>query len=252
MDIDTKQLNQSKMLADAIINEDLNKLNELITIKGVQLKDDDIFLVFLMAIRNKNNAILEILFNKLPIEKYINHLCEQDDVISLDFSIEQCPQFKRIFSLAYYNALQICAKFNSVTICAYLLINGANTNEKNTLGYNSLHTACFYSNIEIVELICGMGNIDINGQNGIQESALHIACKNIDNLDIVKVLINHGINVNLVNIFGVTAFSIACLFKAYDIVKYLHTQKFNLNLIVHENNPYVRKYKADHPDLFRN
>lgn len=255
---------KSKIFAGAIFNNDIEKIKELTN--DTELTNDlDVYYVFVVAIQKANDELLEILYSKLSIERFISRICENDDLERMMFSIEYNRKFKQTILNNFQRPLQICGKFNSVRVCKYLLLlkydakskkiiveselSGGGGGGGSTSNYCTLHIPCHFSNIEIVQLLCDDINTDVNQRNSMDQSALHICCWNDVNLEIVKVLVEAAIDVNMVDQFGCTALSNACLGNAYYIVQYLLSQKNQLNLNVDDTDPVICKYKIEHPDL---
>lgn len=231
---------------------------------GIEMVYEYMYPDFIMAININVDNLLRI---KYSVNQIIIKLCENDDVERIKFSVETITEFKQEILNNYNYLLDVCAKFNSIGICEYLMKYMANANNIETINdngiddngnddnVNPLHSACYHSNIKIVTLLlCNNNNnkIEINRRNLLQESALHIACFDNKNLDIVKLLINASIDVNLIDKYGDTAFSNACLKDAHDIVEYLLSINLMINLNVDKNNQHIREYQMERPDLFQN
>lgn len=85
--------------------------------------------------------------------------------------------------------------FNNAVALTKLLDSGASPNTIDTNGYNSLHLSVYMRSYKMCSIIIKY-NIDINSRINSGETALHIAC-NLQLVDIVKLLILNGINVNI-------------------------------------------------------
>ncbi|AYV81654.1 MAG: ankyrin repeat protein [Harvfovirus sp.] len=85
--------------------------------------------------------------------------------------------------------------FNNPEGLKKLLKAGASPNTREKNGYNSLHLAVYMRSFNMCAVIQEY-NIDINARSNSGETALHIAC-NLQLIDIVKMLISNGINVNI-------------------------------------------------------
>lgn len=118
---------------------------------------------------------------------------------------------------AYYHETPLMAT-NNLEIIKLLVKNGAEINKKITyfdggkeFDDNALYTHCWRKNILIVEYLIANGadvNVNITRFDKKHNSILSqfVADDNADdkNLQIVKMLINHGANVNSKNDFGLT------------------------------------------------
>lgn len=62
---------------------------------------------------------------------------------------------------------------------------------KDYYGYNSLHCAVLYENVDVVKYLLGECQPDINNRNNHDESPLHTAIK-LGNLEIVKLLVKEN------------------------------------------------------------
>lgn len=247
----------SELLVKAILTEDLNTLDQLTRYgaERIQIHDEDSFLLLRLAIQKENHKILEMLTHRFPIDQFIIGLCENDEIIYMKYCVENNAYFKYKLFDCTSAALRICAKFNSVKICKYLIGHDAGTNNVNEsveTETTALHVACKYRNIEIVKLLCDCTSFNINKLNILKESALHILAKDNKNLDIIKILLNAAsIDVNLMDIRRCTALAYACSVNAHDIVKQITLQKLYRNINLNENHIYIRSYKLDYPDAFK-
>lgn len=83
---------------------------------------------------------------------------------------------------------------------------GADVNAKdNKLELTPLHMAVFLNNLEIVKLLCNQTHIDLDVVDSNNDSAIFMACRNGNNVEFVKILIESGCNLKLRNNLGQTA-----------------------------------------------
>ncbi|AYV83575.1 MAG: ankyrin repeat protein [Hyperionvirus sp.] len=85
--------------------------------------------------------------------------------------------------------------FNNPVALKKLLVAGASPNIPEKNGYNSLHLAVYMRSFRMCGIIIEF-NIDINARCNSGETALHIGC-NLQLIEIVKVLMENGVNVNI-------------------------------------------------------
>lgn len=242
-----------QMIADAIDDNNIDKLKELINDKNILEIDDSTALKYYqIAAAKKDKNILEILSKYIPIRSFLIWLCENDkfEDIAITIKIMDSNAIEKFFEKCY--PLHICARWKSINVFNYLLSIGADVNQKrNTDGYTALHEACFCANSKIVRFLCNVNNIEINKIGNKNETALHVACSFQKNLPIVKILLSQiSIDVNRMNTDGETAFSIACARQDHLIVNYFLSKNIKLNLNIDESNVYVQSYKFVYPEKF--
>lgn len=88
--------------------------------------------------------------------------------------------------------------------------------EKDNDGNTPLHSACKNNYIEIVKLLLNSG-VQVNEQNNDGFTALHYACEN-GNVEIVKSLLQAGANVKIRNNNGDDALNYVCAMWKRDII----------------------------------
>lgn len=264
----------------AIERDDIGMVKKLMPMAELKNKESNIFICVMInvAIENNNHEILHMLIAKFLNENLINIACQWNIKRVIQTIFELKPKFKCKYFINN-SPLHICAQFNSVECCKYLLMHHqpmVNVNDK-SVGYGTtpLHTACSYSNIEIVKLLCDSANmmqmqmqmkkqptpptavvpnhiinIEMNATDCFKRNAFFIACSNL-NLDIVKYLLNRNssFHVNALDAMGNSAFSIACRNNSLAIVNYLLVNKNSLELHVNENCLYIKNYKKKYPHL---
>ena len=108
---------------------------------------------------------------------------------------------------------------NNIKAVKSLLLAGLDVTRDN-YGYTALHYACWYNCVEIVKLLISAG-LDINTRNNFGSTALHLACVN-NCVEAAKLLITAGINVR--DNFGYTALHYACKYNRAEIVALLLKQ----------------------------
>lgn len=204
-------------------------------------KNEENFSILFMAIRKKNVQILKILIkyywnrnSKIICSKemswYLTVLgCRYNDLNTIKALTEfKCSTLaikrKHFGSLSLLHG---CVIYNyDTTICKYLLdeqicdINKPDTNKN--YANTPLHLACSISRIEFVKLFCSYDNIDFNVLNADGNTALHLACHNDKNIEIIQYLFQQkGVNVTAVNRQNQSIFQICIDKGTYEIYKFL-------------------------------
>ena len=99
-----------------------------------------------------------------------------------------------------------------------------------------LFEACIKGRLEIVPLLMKLGAaIDATSQNPLIESCT------LHNLDVVRFLISHGANVNIIDYYGHTCLSVACRNGFDDIVELLLDHGADINLVrdIYRYTPFI-------------
>jgi FOG: Ankyrin repeat len=120
-----------------------------------------------------------------------------------------------------FTPLSLAAYFNQSEIFIFLLENGASPNLQatNASRVNALHSVIAKDNLELCKLLFQHG-ADPNIPQIQNVTALHSATHR-GNIDLVKLLVSNGANINSKMDNGDTAYSIAVKEKRADIIKYL-------------------------------
>ncbi|XP_068698490.1 transient receptor potential cation channel subfamily A member 1-like isoform X2 [Montipora foliosa] len=114
--------------------------------------------------------------------------------------------------------LHVAARFNSASVAQVLLRSGANAQLLDALENNALHHAVRRRNKDVVDLLVGDSDIDINAKTQVGMTALHLVCMNGD-LDICHVLLSYGADITA---------------KTADCSTPLHTAMFSCNTHIAE------------------
>lgn len=134
------------------------------------------------------------------------------------------------------NALSFAVEAGLKDMAALLIHHGINVNVKESNGFTPLHTACFCRHKDIVRLLLSKG-AEIHG-NSMMGTPILTACfipspsKIRDPSDIVKILLDHGANVNDVSEHGETALILAVRDNNLRLVKLLIEAKADVNVFV--------------------
>ncbi|WP_082632631.1 ankyrin repeat domain-containing protein [Chryseobacterium sp. IHB B 17019] len=188
-----------------------------------------------------------------------------DDVDKIDEEVKKNPRILNYQETLYGKTLLHLSSYNNnYKAFKELLRLGANPNIA-----DSLH--CTTPLIEIAlsfddktkyaeELIKYKANVNyVECNSGKEEQKTYatplIAASNRNNLELVKLLIGNGANINYTNPNGEDALSAAALFKNYDVVLYLLQQGANCSKILYKKggavNPkdiYMKDWIVDEAD----
>lgn len=129
-----------------------------------------------------------------------------------------------------WDALYFASKKGILDVVKFLLSKGANPNNKyGKRNETCLHIAIRYENFETaIELIKGGAKDFIVHQEDDYASLLNYACS-AGKMDLVKVLIEHGADPNIADLFGETALMYAAINSCTDIVELLLSRGANVN-----------------------
>jgi ankyrin repeat protein len=97
---------------------------------------------------------------------------------------------------------KIYISYNGEDCAKELLDNGANVNQKNSMGYVPLHVACTDKISNLVKLFVEYG-ADVNALNSMNQSPLHI-CFSLGNVEDADILLENGADLDIVDLFGKT------------------------------------------------
>ena len=117
-----------------------------------------------------------------------------------------------------------CANNDVERIKGYIKA-GFNINAIDILGKNGLQMAAYCGNIEVVKILLDAG-IDINYTCNENQTALHLAVINPDHATIITLLIEYGIDVDIVNINNKTALDVAIAFNGTKNIEALKNSNF--------------------------
>jgi ankyrin repeat protein len=107
--------------------------------------------------------------------------------------------------------MKACRDCNTTEVVAFLLENGANINDRDTIDQTPLIIAAFNGCTDIVKMLLDSG-ADIGHRNDQGENAL-ISAAQEGHIDTVKLLLEAGADVNQTNADGETALELAIRLK---------------------------------------
>lgn len=143
--------------------------------------------------------------------------------------IEFIKKNKKQLNATDYNgitALMISCKHSlnhcTENVVKILINSGANLNTRNNNGWTALMVACGYSNVNIVKYLINAG-CDINLKNNQGINAFYISIYINKNSEIVKLLLDTGIDPNEI-IDGKCGFEMICNLDDEEIIKYCFTK----------------------------
>ena len=174
---------------------------------------------------------------------------EIDDETEIDDVNDQFTKYK-LDSSKWLYYLRQCCKYNLKNSLKLLVNTGIDVNCTTTNGWNAIMIATRYSNVDIIEFLIlnGKSKLDIVDNNGW--SAFHIACQLIPSvvkLNILKILIDNGSDVNNCTVSGLTPLIQCIQLKDIDSVKLLIQNNVDVNKMYRQHNPidYALKLKLN-------
>lgn len=233
-----------------------NNINALTTLihAGANLSDLDKFIALNFAIRTDNPAltkelttlwgepeVMRVIFSMLNQELRKIYLKKYDikDLLTRGTDENQIwrEKLEIIRNGFYISPICFAAASNEIDLIRKLIIDGVNLNETDTFylagaahgPHTPLSTALIYNNIEIAKILIEAG-ADLNWQNYLGESALSIAAEN-KQLEIVKLLLNANVHIdqlaqkNIVDWYN-QAFNDGELETAKYLAQFLSTKEF--------------------------
>ena len=158
-----------------------------------------------IATKNKENSIIIMILTK------INDFKSTDKYQSLIF------QFIKNNDKQKYKAI---------------IKGGINLHQKDSEGNTLLHTTCKYSNDSSLLTYLIEQKLNLNAQNKMKYTPLHIACEN-GNFEFVDILIKSGATITLKcdktdKLRNLTPFHCACFGQSIKIIKYLELKGANI------------------------
>ena len=121
-----------------------------------------------------------------------------------------------------YTPLHTACRYSQLDIVNFLVsLPSLDVNIKNTSGYTSLYTACHYGNLDIIRFLLSLSSVDVSIRVPSNPVLLHEACCS-GALDVVKFLVySSSVDVNIKDKDGYTPLHTACRYGKLDIVKFL-------------------------------
>lgn len=121
---------------------------------------------------------------------------------------------------------QACMKNDLVNIRWLLLVKGVDPNC--TAAYSPLQTLCHRNNTAGLAIVLAHPNVYINSRRHCGYTALHVACR-YGNAACVRLLLDHGANVNTTDICNETALMDACRSNSADCAALLLSHGAHVN-----------------------
>lgn len=155
----------------------------------------------------------------------------------------------------YINISPLCvASRNGNTNIVKLLIHeaGADVNQKCSNGITALYTAAFFGHNGIVQIIINTGTIhNIDATNDVGCTALHASAQ-CGCIDIAKILIDHGADINIRTSAGASPLLLAAQNGYEDIVSLLISKHAIIdNTDIHGNTPLFFASKNNHLEIVK-
>lgn len=111
-----------------------------------------------------------------------------------------------------YTALMLACIDNKLNIVEILLKVGVDVNLQCVKGNNALMYACCYGTSAMVKMLIDAG-ADVNAQSKFMNTSLRVTVANKnDRKNIVKLLMDHGVNLKIISCGNLSGFEIICKF----------------------------------------
>jgi ankyrin repeat protein len=124
--------------------------------------------------------------------------------------------------------IHIAAMENQRHVVEWYIKKGVDVNHASGKGYTPLHMAIDGCAKDVTKYLLGVQGIAVNTANAIGSYPIQYAVKK-GNLDLVKLLLNHGADITIVGKGGSTLLHLAVQSKNEELVKYLvNTKKIDL------------------------
>jgi ankyrin repeat protein len=114
------------------------------------------------------------------------------------------------------NALHLSLYSRNDNIILKILDSAITINDKNNSGETALHIACNLELVNIVEKLIKYPNININSQDRDNQLTPLYYAINIFNLEIIKLLVKQGADINLQDAYGNTVLHYICNYNKYE------------------------------------
>lgn len=165
------------------------------------------------------SLIITAEFQTAIIKNDISKMCQLIDKMNINSLL---PHKQEI-------PLHLCVKYHRLEIAELLLRNGANVNVSNCQG-TALHIACLNNDLDMTRLLLKFG-ANVNAYSTLSGQTPLLTASKFKHLEIVKILIKNGANIEQKELYeGSTALHNAC-YNALncDLVKYLLSKGANVN-----------------------
>jgi ankyrin repeat protein len=218
IDLNVKDKNNNYLLNYTILYNN-KELTELLINKGarIDINDTDDRSILYYPIKFGYKDLIKILVehNKNNIGISILDIRDKNGNIPLHYAIILKDKETTFLLLEYgsniytqdkngNDALHLAIYSRNNEIINKILEYQINVNDRTNTGESALHIACNLQLVEVVEKLLKFNNIDINAQdNEHQFTPLHYSINNY-NLEITKLLLKEGADVNIQDAFGNT------------------------------------------------
>jgi len=128
-----------------------------------------------------------------------------------------------------YFPLLFAMEYEEYDFAKILIEKGADVNMKNSSGYTALIYALENRKFKIAELLLNKG-ADVSIKNKFGNTALIIASKNNADLNLIKLFVKNGADINSIGNSGYTAFHYSIINKNDKLLKYLISKNYNTKL----------------------
>ena len=161
------------------------------------------------------------------VDEIFLQLRENSDIVKESILIDRLEhltlnQLKAIKDLNSNNLLHLACYYNMERVAICLMKKGLSVNEKNQTLQTPLLLVCRKGSILLFKEIM-IRNPDIHAKDINGSNSIHYLCgpggNENDKESILKILINNGININILNKKEKTSIYYACSYRLYNLVK---------------------------------
>ena len=186
--------------------------------------------VFNELIKNDNIGIP--LVDIVDKHKYIplNYAINYKNDYALKIIVPKSSNINHIDNYGYVPLHHAIKNKNYFAIEQLLEHPNININIQNKIGESALHIACNYENVKIIEMLLDK-KININIADYENQITPLMYITSINNIEITKKLLNNGANAELQDSYGNTALHIAIQENNINIANLLMTNMNNFNLV---------------------
>lgn len=152
----------------------------------------------------------------------LHYACMKNMTRAIDFFLNLGVNINAL-NLDKATPILIATMNKNINTVKKLLDAGADPNIVSIFGYNSIGCSIIINHEEIFGIVIDKIDLSqINNQDNNLDTLLHLACyRNNANINIVRKLLNKGINLNIQNNDGNTPLHIACFIGHHDIASVL-------------------------------
>ena len=200
-------------------NEDYDFINQK---EEIELNELRLSLLFDAIRKGNNRYVISVLEGAEDTKKYTK---KEDTTMNGIELVEEKEVYKinvNSKNKLGYSPIIVAIESNNNEILKKLLDLGANIREEHPVFKKlTLHTACYYENVEAVKILLGRDKTLVNEQSGVDGWTPLEDATLKSNIDIIKILLENGANPLIRDYNGGTAIDMSTEFGKGEIVKLL-------------------------------